>query len=365
LYLAIQFDNLMLNPLGMQKSISIQSLLIIVATLCFAACSSPQKAFDKNNYQKALRLSVERIQKGKADETDYDIASKSSKELVDEVMIESDTRVKSDKVGDWISAQSKYHSALENIGKANQDTDGLLTANYDILCEAKKDLDFKIIDHFYVLANDQLDEAMNTGDKKSARNAYGNLEKCVKHGGENEFYDLPDLKAEAIERGTVYFVSSGYSPSESFWFKYWNEQTDRDLDCTLNYDIGHVYFNETSSTTQRNDTKDIQVRTETYTDTSGVVHNTPIYETVSATISTTVVTVTASNSMYRHVVDESGQCPLGYRSLSFNESDKYEEIKVSGDQRALHHIVTEKSGEPAFLKFNLENTLMNNIYDSF
>ncbi len=349
----------------MLKVKTLKILVFIIASLMMFTACTPQRAFKHNNYKRALRLSAKKIKKGKASSTHYDIASISSAYLVDNVLQENADRLHSESVNDWLKVQNKYYKVLASVGKTNHELGGFLTPSYDVLCDAKMNLDFKIMDHFYALAVDHLDDSRRKLNKESARIAYHNLQKCIEHGGENEYSDMAQLQVEAIDRGTVYFIARGFNPDETFWFKYWDDYQDEAIDCILDYDLSGIWFCESSHTSYDTQTKEIQTGTHSHTDTSGVTINTPIYETVCATIATTRVTIEASATLSRYVINESGQCPLANDELRFSDSDSYEEIQISGDIRALDFVPSECSGEPGFLRSNLESRLSWMISDRF
>ena len=342
---------------------TLKFLIFFSSVSIFFQCSSPQKAFDNRNFEKALKMSSQKIAKGESDLSNYTIAAESSEIIVAIELNKNRVLNDSEQVEDWIKVQDSYYGTLETIGQANIATEGHLDSSYDMLCEAKNEIDFRIIDHFYTDAIDLINESKSSGEKIKARQGHYALNECIKHGGENQYSNLDELLNEAHSLGVIYFTSTGYNPGYSFWYAPVQGGSDQEIDCSLRYNSDWVIYSESESSSSEVNSKVIQTGTETETDTSGMVTSTPIYETVQATINTNTVTVSATIDFHRYVQNVSGQCPLGNYTFTFNESNSYKEINVSGDERALYHIVTEQDGEPAFFRSNLKQAVENKIGD--
>lgn len=334
--------------------------LYCLVLLVACSCTSPQKAFDKGNYGQALSLASKKVKKGKNIVRNTAIIKSSSARLVDQTLATNTPRVLSAEVKDWIKARDNYYRVLEDIGKANTLVNGQVSSTYDKLCSTKNELDFEIVDHFYTAGLELLDESRTTGNKEAARLAHAEFLSCSKNGGEEEFYDLPELTTESVKRGMVYFIGWGVSDiSESFWRKRLPRDMDKEqADCEIDIDLGLISVEEVTSTDRHKYTENIQTGSETVIDTSGISTSVAIYEDVVAYVITTKVTLTASSRNNIDVRNLSGQCNLSSYSFTIEETGSYEVIEIEGDDRAVPSRIQEKRADS-----DMENDLKSAVYD--
>jgi len=335
--------------------------LFLLLSLLLGACTTPKKAYESGNHSKAISLIIKKLKKNEATKADLNILSKASNELVKTTLAKNDKKSRSPKVKNWIKVSEEYYEVLENVGEANQKSKGHITSSYDKICSAKKEVDFKIIDYFYEEGIVLLDKAANTGLKKAARQAHVEFENCVKYGGKNEYNDLEDMLEESHERGIVYFTSWDIRPNTTFWVKPLPRDADYEADCDVTVDKGFVNFMPSSSSTTKTYYEDVQTGSNTETDTAGIVTTTPIYTEVSAQVTITTRTLTASSTTNIYVRDLSGHCTLRGESFTIDEVDEYEEVTITGDLRAVPSGVSAKSGEPTFFRSGLEDDVQDEV----
>lgn len=339
------------------KSLSIILLVIIF----FTSCMTPKEAYDKGMYRTAFFSASKQIKKGKNIEKNEIILRQSASALVEKEMRRDESLIASSDVKKWVKVQDRYYRLLEDLGKVNIESNGVILEEYDQLCSNKKELDFKITDYYYQLGADFLEEFYQSGNKESARDAYYMFLKAEKSGGELYYNNLADLIIESREKGIVYYVCDDANIGNSLFLQELPENAEFEPDCIIEVDYGIV--NSTTNITEESKTytDEIIVGTKEVKDTSGNIIYRSIYEDIEATVITVKVEVTLSTTTWVNVEDVTGQCSEENRSFTTSVSDTYEEIRINGDREALKESFIESEGEPSFFRSDLEDELLRKV----
>lgn len=336
-------------------------LYLLLIILAISSCKSPVKLLEEGKYNTAFDRAVAEVKRGKNVKENLEVIKISAELKVEEALRYSAIMTKTEKVKDWIKTQTKVYGLLEDLGKANKIVDGKIYEQYDALCNEKKDIDYQIVDYFYEEGHDHLDRFYNEGNKVDARHAYKSFKNCEKYEGQSFFLRLAENTEDAYQNGIVYYVSDYGKIGSRLFLKPLPKNAEFQPDCDILIDHGFVSFSSSESSSDDKKTEEIETGTEAVTDTSGNTTYHPIYETVSAKITTKTITITitARVSTKMTCINVTGQCSM--RSSYFNTqfSDSYEEVSVSGDERAITFHVDEHCGEPAFFKSNIEDELMD------
>jgi hypothetical protein len=339
-------------------------------TLCYAvllavlliSCSTPQKAFDKADYSKSIKLASKDINKGKKVEENKQLIKRASQLAVDETLAVNESLVTSSEVKDWKKVQTSYFKTLEVIGEANKVSAGSAREAYDQLCDQKSDLDFSIAEYYHLAGDELLSESRDTERTAPARQAYQHYQDCLKNGGTTFYNDLDDLIQECIERGTVYYVArDGATVGGSVFLKKLPSGADWVADCEISIDRGTITFSETKSDNRKNLDKEIEVGQNAITDTSGVTTYEPILDKIYGAEITTTVTVIARSTTHKQVRRNTEECFLRDSSFDTEVSDTYEEIRYEGDNRTWPDFAENETGPPAYFNSNLEDDLKRTI----
>lgn len=336
--------------------------VLLLTTLILSSCYTPEQALGKRKYKLAFRLATKRIKKGIEVDNNIRILQTAADYIVDKEIKKDAKYINSNKVKDWIKAQDKYYRLLEKLGKSNIVSEGALTPIYDDLCSKKIDLDFKIVDYYFQQGENLLNKFNETGLKIYARQAYYKYNESEKHGAHVFYYDIEELLVECHNKGIVYYIGDISTIGSSFFFKPLPPNANFEPDCDIDIDYGSISTSHSSSSSSRTYTKDIEIGKEEVKDTSGkVISYKPIYKTIEATVTTTTVTITASTWTSIHSQNISGQCTASSESFHTSLSDSYEEVDISGDERAITGCVTEKSGSPFFLESSLVSSVESHV----
>ena len=338
--------------------------LLPICLLGLLSCSSPSKALEKGRSKKAIRLAKSDLRKNKNITENITILNVAAHDEIDKVLASNTNKLSSPEVKDWIKVQNNYFGLLENIGEANQLSNGEVSEPYDRLCEHKTELDYKIADHYYQEGEEQLLAYHRSNEKSMARQAYGRYNLAQEYGADKYYADIQEKLDYCVEHGRVYYIAYDYSPSNDLFFRPLSESPhDVEADCVFSSSRSGYTTSETSSTSEKKYEERVQIGQESETDTSGIVTYTPIYEYVYAYKNTTDITVTLSTTTSVNVKNQTGQCHVRSWNFSKTVSDSYEEITFTGDSRAFPIGAKDETGVPAFFISKLQGRLDDAVED--
>lgn len=344
----------------MKTSYTFSCITLSISILC-VACSTPSQLLEKGESERAFKLAQKKIKSGKDLNTNLFVLTKSTDHIIQNELQYNAHLTDSPSTKDWVKAQNNYFKTLKDIAAANELVDGQLQNKYDQLCNQKIELDFKIVDHFYQNGEALLATHYDQLSKHHAREAYFEFQECISFGGDRFFQNLDDKKQECIYEGRIFFVSHNFRPSTGLFFRPLPAEADFEPDCVISASFGPISYVEHAHSSSTSYSKEIKVGTSSHQDTSGQIIYTPIYETVTAKVTTTKVTGTVSSSTYIYAENITGYCFKSDQSFRNSLSDSYKEISISGDKRALDSAINECSGPPAFFRSKLERGLNSDI----
>lgn len=223
--------------------------------------------------------------------------------------------------------------------------------------------------YLYDRANALLAETAVTGRKQPARDAYHTL-RDLKTNYFRYWENANDLTDSAYLAGQAHIlletdVRSGVWGSQHFWQNagplyerqfntewlifYQNPTARPHFDFRVKSRLTALHVGpENRWETTRTETKQIEVGHKEVRDSTGkVVERTPIYETVSATVTEIQVTKDASATLYAEVLDERTGSVLYAQYFSDTQHFSETSVHVSGDSRALSFVPMLSIGYPS------------------
>lgn len=340
-------------------------ILFLLFFTLLLSCLSPEKAYKDRYYKTAMQLAANEIKKGKDSDANKEILQNSVSKYIEGELSVVQYYLNSQDVAQWKKAQDQLYINLEIIGKANINSGYLITENYNNLCNYKKDLDFKIVNHYYQNGIKEIKLFDASGTKANARNAFYFFNDAINSGGQIYFDDLLLLKDYSLENGVVYYtVNSNFDIGSSTFLQKLPNYSNAVPDCEVNVSEGFVSFSTSEYTTTTDFEKEVEIGSRSEKDTSGNIITIPIYETKKAKLIKKTVKVSASQTIYVYVTNRTGQCSISDHSFSDSVEKSYDVVSAEGYKEAITESYIEGSNEPILINSSLEDELEDEIMSS-
>jgi len=332
------------------------NILSTVFLFCFiSACSSSEKALENKRYLKAMNLASKQIKKGNNIDENTIYLQSAAQGLVNKTL-DSYQNENASNVKDWKRSRTKFYSVLKQLNNKNIKTNGLISQSYDRLCEAKQELDLRIVNYYYDEGIKLLNKSKSTNETQWAREAYHEFQLSEKEGASAFYGNLLDLKEECIQYGSIFVDAPSELRLNNKFLKSIADHEGAIADCTIKIGSSSVTFSESFNETQEEKTKEIKVGENAITDTSGVTTYEDILEEVIGFKNTNEITFSANQQIYITVTPNNSECFLDNRTLNLEASEKCTEIKYTGDKS-----VFTSSIDQTCSKFNIEMNLKQDL----
>lgn len=235
--------------------------------------------------------------------------------------------------------------------------------------------------YLYDRANALLAQTHATGRKQPAREAYHTLLN-LKTNYFRYWENTNALIDSAFLAGQAHILlqadmRSGTRSSQNFWMSrprqfdtewllfYQNPHARPHFDFVVKNSLTNLYVGlENRWETNRTESKQIEVGCKEVRDTSGkVVERTPIYETVSATVTEVRITKSATATLHMEVLDGHTGAVLHGEYLHDRQDFDETWVSVSGDTRALNCVPATTGGFPsAPSDWAMEDRVIDDLY---
>jgi len=332
----------------LKKSIFVLTTFIFFLLL---SCASPQKSFNKGDYDKAYKLALKNMKKGKKSRKDQTILKKSFNEIMKRQQAVYADYNDSDIIEDWEKAYHSYDDLLEKYdeGKAYLDNDIDMT-----MVQIEQDLEQlgrDIADNYYSLGEMRIEAFEETKDKLEAQEAYHLYRKSEDYGKDDA--ELEDKIDYALEQGMLIVLviaeerwggRFAYDIDREFrqveregrdFTEVIYERNNLDADCTLEVEFSDIDRRVRDSRDTRSFSEQIQDGTESRQDTSGNTIQVPRYITVSADVTITREEVTFRWQARARAYGDRRYCDYRDRTFTAEESLVNELYDIRGDTRAV------------------------------
>jgi len=345
------------------------------------ACSSPQKSFEKGNYEDAYKGTLKEYKKGNRSRHSKEIMNSSFDELIKETNNTAERTLRSDIIEDWEEAYTSYSKLVDLYydGKGYIDNafDGPLSA-----IEQERDaLGIDIGAGFFELGQNAMGDYGRNYNKVFAQNAFGFYDKA-------QLYDatIPDiqlLKEEALSLAIVKVLVEADSPfeytylreidrvfsdvereSEGFYQIYY-ERNEPNSDCVLELDFSRIDINSRSTSTTEEFSEEISDGYETQVDTSGRSVRVEKFITVSCTVTTISENIAYSWRAAASTKSDRNYCNFRNQFFDARETLTNETYQITGDRRALPSRYEQGASNDNRRREDVIEDMIEDIYDDF
>lgn len=325
-------------------------LLSSVFIFLVLACASPSKNFDKGNFEKAYKGVLENFEKAKASRKDKTILNKSFSEMLHSNLASRESIFRKGEIRALENLYLNSEDLIENYYRGKRWLDDSFDEPMEEIVNVQDSLVLDISDFYYADADQKMRSYYDSYNKEYAMEAFDSYERIYKYSGGD--YILDSLSQLALDEATVFIlfdvsawdfqleweIDRVFEDLESRSRKFREVIYEDDVpkvDCFVQVEFGRLDVDDSQKIARDNFSKEIIARYETYTDSTGMKQQKPIYETVEATVECLISSRRYSWEARGTVDPNFNYCK--YRNRIF-ESERIIESKkytTRGDDRAL------------------------------
>ncbi|MDF1697125.1 MAG: hypothetical protein P1U56_14880 [Saprospiraceae bacterium] len=347
--------------------------IILLWTVLFSSCSSPQKLYEKGKYFKAFDAVLGDIKAGKKNRKDVLLLNKSFSKMIDLARDRMIVLVDGYKINDLTDNFKQYEEVDTRFVKARSYINDDNKLKYEDFRSEK----LQLIQDTYDEGKALMVYFNETNNKIDARNAYYHFELVDEYS--NEYPDVYQLMQEAKDAATLlYVVNADLDFDFSYEWEVDNAFDDlrgqsgfmkivyansfNNGDCFVELDFSKLDVNERVSESTRTYTKQVEDGYTTETDTSGTVTQIPKYIDVSGSVTTRTITKTLTWRIHLEIRKSSVNCDLREQQFRATIEDQVDQYQISGDQRAIPNEYTSNINDRIRSTDDMVDDLIRDLY---
>lgn len=346
----------------------------ILFTVFAIACSSPQKSFDKGDYEKAYKSALKNMKKGKSSRKDKVLLNKSFNEIVKERTNEAEKYLRSNQLEDWELAYLEYDDLLDLYYDGKAQLDNSHDARMVIIETDVDTLGLDIARNYYELGTMSMDGYYEDYNKAYAQDAFVSYQKTALYDPDHPAID--SLMEDAFELGLVKVLVEANAPferrydweidrrfsdiereSEGF-YQISYERNLIEVDCTLDVDFSNIDSYAREDRSVQRFSEEIEDGYETRVDTSGNSTRVPLYRSVTGEVVTIREILTFRWRAAVSVYGSRDYCDFRNRNFEAEEETVRERYELSGDRRAIPSGYESSRGD-----FDDEDDIVDELID--
>ena len=357
-------------------SLSIFFLLICVS---YFSCSSPQKSFDKGNYEQAFSSALKNLNKGKSDRKDKTILNKAFEKLYNEKLTEAQSFLRSDVLEDWEEAHELHEEIIELYNDGSKYLSSDFDAGLEKVHNNQDQLGTDLAEGFHNLGQESMLAFNESGNKLAAQDAHYFYERTQYY--DPNFTDIDEAIDKALLEGTILVLIEADAPFEfSYEWEIDREFDDierqssqyvdikynklvSDPDCVLEINFGRLDRDTRQSTRTDRFTEEIEDGFETSIDTSGREIRVPRYRTIEGSVTTITEEIRYEWDMSVRPSGIREYCNFRQRIFSADERIQIERYELSGDRDAIPSRFREE--DVSIDEDDIVEELIEDLYDEF
>jgi len=350
---------------------------ILILIIPFA-CSSPQKSFDKGNYEKAYKGALKEFKKGKRSRKAKTLMNKSFEELIKEKSNEAEKYLASDVIEDWEVAYREYDDLLDLYYDGKAYLDQSYVNRMQKMEDSTNELQSDIALNYHDLGQMSMHEYEDTYSKLAAQDAFRYFEKTKAYDA--DFEDIDMKLRDAYDKAVVVMLVEADAPFEVSYS--WEidqrfsdiENESRDfyllryernltsVDCVMEIDFASLDVSRRESSNSETFSREIEDGYDTKVDTSGNTTRIPRYRTIRGT-----VTTIAENLNYRwrvavNIQGDREYCDFDNRYFDAEELIVNERYELSGDREAIPDRYKQRPDNRTVREDDVAEELIDELY---
>lgn len=352
--------------------------LILLALL--TACSSPQKAFESQDYDNAFKLALSGLNKGRGNQETRQILKQSLENILGREMAESRRLGSQNNPEGWKTALDINYGLQAKVKEARAFLPNDFEKELYTLPQQAKWLRKSLFTHFFEEGQDDLGRADATGLKPYAQLAHGAFTKA------RQYTEVPSPKLDSLTRramkmGIVYYQVEVDAPFDISYhweidrvFEKVEDQSGgflrvtygeaiKDADCAIEIRFNSLEIDISEEKGDEDFNREILVEYKTVTDTSGNEKKVPVYETAEGNVVTITKTKTATWDVDVYIDGLTPNCGLSGQSFSASTQSTIREVKISGDRRAVPEEYINARKENFTEEDDMAEYLLESLYE--
>ncbi len=352
---------------------------LIALSLFMMQCSSSQKLLSDGNYEKAYKVSLKELKKGKGNAKASEILNASLDKIYDEKIESILESENGETLDDGVAAYngyqelvSKYEPALKYLSVENNE-------RYTSTLSRKENLGLELYEDYKKHGLTALQISKENGNRQAGRKAYENFEKAQQYNPSSEINDLLDEAYELAITIIVVETSAPYNGSYDFdierefkrvenvdskFQKFFFERNQSDADCIIQITFEPFDFQSDFRTYSRNFSADVPVE-RTITNASGETTTVTDTERVSCILNTERTISQLAIYADISIIAQTDYCKSSRDTYRDFHEEVFEEYRVSGDRRALPSQYNTNSNGSRIRDSDLVTIVMRRFYSAF
>jgi hypothetical protein len=355
--------------------------LYLLLLFLLIACSSPQKSFDKGNYDAAYTAAFKAVKKGKDVSKNKRLLIKTMEKLVERDLSEINSLYETATIRSEEKAMKVLYKLEDRIaeskayiGNRHEEASADLIELNTLLSNSLKS---KYIDS----GNVEVENYERRGEKKYAQKACIAYSQAINYSLQRD-QELEKATEDICAAAIIIYYVEAEAPFEIFYNSeidrrfddlenqsddflkiYYESSPPSNPDCAIN-----IYFNDlderfNDNTQEQDFSEEVITGYRTETDTSGVSREVPIYENVSGRVRIVTSTKRLLWEVQTRIESNNINCNLsGFRFEAIADST-IEYYELSGDERAIPDRFKNQQREDYQSTSRMVDVLLEQIYE--
>lgn len=353
----------------------------LLLLLLLIACSSPQKSFDKGNFDAAYSSAFKAVKKGKDVSKNKRLLIKTMEKIVDRDITEINSLYETATIRSEEKAIKKLYNLEERIAESKAYIGNRHEQASTDLNDLHVLLSNSLKSKYVTLGNEEMENYDRREEKKYAQKACVAYSNAITYSLEKD-EDLMKATEDVCATATIIYYVEAEAPFEIFY----NSEIDRrfrrlenqradflevyyetsppyDPDCAI-----QIYFNDiderfNDNTQDQDFSEEVITGYRTETDTSGVSREVPVYGNVTGRVRIVTSTKRLLWEVQTRIQSNNINCDLsGFRFEAIADSS-IEYYELSGDERAIPARYKNQQRQDYEATSRMVDVMLEQIYD--
>ncbi|MCB0582248.1 MAG: hypothetical protein KDD10_23415 [Phaeodactylibacter sp.] len=353
--------------------------ILFLASCLFAACSSPQNALENQDYDKAFKLALAGLNKGKDEKANRTILQQSLERIIEQQAAVRQRLSGSDSPESWKEGLNLAYGLQSKVKEARAFLPGAFEREAQALPQQARWFRTRLYNHYFQEGQDNLARSDSTGRKAYAQWAYGDFSKAREYD-EAPSARLDSLIRTAYNKGIVYYqvdIDAPFNPHTWEINRIFSELEDmsggflrvsvdkpfKNPDCAIEIRLGPIEIDIDEELGEEDFNKEVILEYKTVTDSVGNESKVPVYGTAEGAVTTIIKTKTVAWEADVNIEARTPDCELSGGNFEASTAATIREIHVSGDERAIPEKYLNAPAEEFIEEDDMAEQVLRDLYE--